>query len=453
MESSDQITTSPQEAPAANIRDERPVPHKPPRRTPFWCRLGSAAQRSPVTVILSALNLAVFATMACLHRRVAEFNTHILMSWGADYAPRTFHGDWWRLVSSMFLHGGLAHMSVNLLFLLLIAPRVERWLGSLRFAVAYGFAGLGGELLALGWFPAHGAVGASAAVYGVYGIFLGCCLRRPRSLSSNLCGRQTGLLVLFACVNLLLAYLERDSTLIPHLGGMLFGMVAGLLFGRGPRTGSAWRRLIGFVLATSACAALLAVTGWGMQHCAGQTVQLLTRYEAARQRERDLLAQFTDSLAKWEDGDLSDAGLGELLQAQLIPAWDRMRGELALTLPNELAPLESQPLSMRDLLRAGDKKDPAQPGTRPHLSEKEYDTLYRVYLKLRLDNWRALAKEIQDKHSDAGEAVLDLVWIELLRRHLDELAEEEGNPLREWLDFSRGRAREKKRLLTEGEKK
>jgi rhomboid protease GluP len=383
--------------------------------------------------------------MACWHRRVLQFNPHILMSWGADYAPRTFNGEWWRLVTAIFLHGGLAHLSANLFFLLLLAPRVERWLGSLRFAAAYGFAGLGGGLLGLAWSPAGEAVGASAAVYGVCGTFLGCCLRRRHTIRAKVFGRNVGLIVLYACVNLLLAYLEREPALVPHLSGMLFGFVAGLLFGRAPRPGSAGRRSPGILLATSACAGLLVIAGWGARHCAGKAVPLLARYEFARQRERALLAQFMDSLVKWEDGDLSDAGLSQLLQMQLIPEWDRARRELGLTLRDELAPLENHPLSVREMLRDAPKGDPARAGARQHLSEKEYDTLYRVYFKLRLDNWRLLANEIQNSHSHAGEAVMDLVWIGLMRKNLDEVAEEEGNPLREWLPLSRAGARERKR--------
>src|SRR5262249_39015971 len=153
------------------------------------------------------------------------------------------------------------------------------------------------------------------------------------------------------------------------------------------------RRRVGrFVLATTACAVLLGVTVGGVLTCTRKPIQVLARYDAIRERERALMGRFADGLRQWEDGDLSDADLRRLLQDQLIPEWDRARRDLGLQLPPESAGLEHQRLSVRELL-AGHR--PSEPGREPkgrrEPTEKEYDELYRLYLKLRADNWRALA--------------------------------------------------------------
>ena len=160
--------------------------HSPSQAISAWetfsCALKAATPRVPVTAGIVALNVLIFAAMAHDQGRLLDFNGHTLLQWGADYGPRTFRGQWWRLLTSAFLHTGLAHLSVNLLFLMLAGPLVERLLGPRRFAFVYLFAGLGAGLWTLGWFPAKLSMGASGAVYGVYGCFLGCFLRAPRTI-------------------------------------------------------------------------------------------------------------------------------------------------------------------------------------------------------------------------------------------------------------------------------
>src|SRR5262249_60942884 len=121
-------------APAVVVRPPSAVV---PAWTAFDRRLRAATPLVPVTAGLVALNVLVFTALAVAHGRLLEFNGHTLLRWGAVYAPRTFGGQWWRLGSSLFLHGGLLHLSANLLFLLLAAPLVERLLGPVRFAVVY----------------------------------------------------------------------------------------------------------------------------------------------------------------------------------------------------------------------------------------------------------------------------------------------------------------------------
>jgi rhomboid protease GluP len=447
----DEGTTTLEVSPAAASAREVPAPAGPtaqaappapdlPVLLAFERRLKAATPWVPVTAAVVAANLVVFAVMALRYHRLVEINSHFLMNWGAAYAPRTFGGQWWRLLTAMFLHGGLGHLAANLCFLLLMAPLVERLLGPLRFAVVYLFAGLGAGLLALGWFPGSTQVGASGALYGVYGAFLGCYLGGPRAIPLRIFGRSVGVLILYAAVTLWLDYLDLEESLVPHLGGLLFGFVGGLLFGHALRP-----RACHVVLATAACAVLIGVTAVAARACARTPVQVLARYDAIRERERDLRGRFADGLRRWENGGLSDADLRRLLQDQLIPEWDRARRDLGLLLPPEAADLERQRLSVRDLLAQlrsqGHGRGPkAQQGA----PEKEYDEAYRLCLKLQADNWRALADALQGGPDQAAEPLLDMVFLTLFRQGVDELVNED-NPLRRWLEFAPRKAREKKR--------
>jgi hypothetical protein len=286
-------------------------------------------------------------------------------------------------------------------------------------------------------------VGASGALYGVYGAFLGCYLRGPRTIPLRIFGRHVGVLVLYAGITLFLDYLDLEHCLIPHLGGLLFGLVGGLLFGHVLRLRPWWRRVGSFVLATTACAILIGVTAGGVQECVRKPVQVLTRYDAVRERERALMGRFRDGLRRWEDGDMSDADLRRLLQDQLIPEWDRARSDLGLQLPREYAGLEQQRLSVRDLLARHRSHDSGrEPKAKREPVEKEYDELYRFYLKLRADNWRALADGLRGDPFHTAEPLVDMLFLEIFRKGLDDLVNED-NPLRDWLEFSRRKIHEK----------
>jgi rhomboid protease GluP len=427
-----------------------PVPSAPspapelPVLAAFERRLRAATPWTPVTITVAVLNVTVFTVMALSYHRLREFNPDVLMRWGAAYAPRTLTGEWWRTVASVFLHGGLGHLAANLCFLLLIAPLVERLLGPVRFAVVYLFAGLGGGLLALGWFPSGVMVGASGAVCGVYGALMGCYLGGLRTIPLRIFGRHAGLLVVYTGATVLLDYLDLKKSLIPHLGGLLFGFAGGLLFGHVLRPRPAWWRACHVVLATAACGVLIAATVGGVRACLRKPVQLLARYDAIRDRERALLGRFEDGVRRWEEGDMSDTELRLLLQYQLIPEWDRARRNLGLELAGEYADMEAQRLSVRDLLPKGGAHGPArEPNAKRGPTDKEYNELYRLYLKLRADNWRSIADSLRGGESHPIEPLMDELFIESLRKGLDDLANED-NPSRQWLEFSGRRPQEKK---------
>src|SRR5262245_48393156 len=102
-------------------------------------QLKAVTRWTPVTWMLVAANVALFAGMALMQQRVFGFSPHCLLTWGGGLAPRVFGAEWWRAASYMFVHGDLAHLAGNMLFLLLVGPFVERLLGSMRFALVYLF--------------------------------------------------------------------------------------------------------------------------------------------------------------------------------------------------------------------------------------------------------------------------------------------------------------------------
>ncbi len=150
-------------------------------------------------------------------------------------------GQWWRIVSGGFLHAGLLHLGMNMLFLWILGRQLEPALGSARFVIVYAAGLLGGSAGALLLDPLALTVGASGAIYGLLGAaFLGTRTQSVETSDSGL----GGLLV----VNLLLTFVIPGISIGGHLGGLAVGGLAGWLLWRPDRG----RRAVAAVIASLA---------------------------------------------------------------------------------------------------------------------------------------------------------------------------------------------------------
>jgi rhomboid protease GluP len=136
-------------------------------------------------------------------------------------------GEVWRLVTSVFLHSGIAHLGFNMLSLYFLGSFAEEAFGRGRFFALYLLSGLSGGLAYL-YFGAFNqpAVGASGAIFGVLGGVLGYSLRRGTFSWRNPLIRQ--LLILLA-LNLYLGFSISNISNTAHLGGLAGGFAFGWL--------------------------------------------------------------------------------------------------------------------------------------------------------------------------------------------------------------------------------
>jgi membrane associated rhomboid family serine protease len=138
------------------------------------------------------------------------------------------HGDWWRLITSAFLHYGPIHLLMNMLALYWFGSALERRLGSGRFVLLYLVSGIAGSAGALMLDPTTPTVGASGAIFGILGA--GLVLERQRDFVFG--GSALGIIV----INLIFTFSFPGISIGGHLGGLVGGAVATLglsRFGRG----------------------------------------------------------------------------------------------------------------------------------------------------------------------------------------------------------------------------
>jgi membrane associated rhomboid family serine protease len=129
--------------------------------------------RTPWALVTGAIvfvNLTMFLFMSAGTGSLSEPET--LASWGANFGPLTSNGEWWRLATSLFVHAGLLHVLASVIGLAQVGVMMERMVGHLAFAVVYLAAGLLASLEALSSNPLVVNVGATGAIFGVYGLLL-----------------------------------------------------------------------------------------------------------------------------------------------------------------------------------------------------------------------------------------------------------------------------------------
>jgi membrane associated rhomboid family serine protease len=195
------------------------------------------------TTVLIALNLVAFLVEVLLG---GLRNLEVLVRMGAMVPLLVAQGEYWRLLTAMFLHAGPLHLAFNTLALYLFGGVVESALGTARFLAVYLVAGLFASAASFALSPPGAvAVGASGAVFGLLGAWLTFNLRR-RSLSLAQSNIQGALLLIG--INLALGFTVRGVDNVAHIGGLLAGIVAGFAAegaGRGARSRVA-TQLLGF---------------------------------------------------------------------------------------------------------------------------------------------------------------------------------------------------------------
>jgi rhomboid protease GluP len=180
-----------------------------------------------ISPYLLNINCGIFLLMAVTGAGIFEPDTKTLVSWGANYGPLTLSGEWWRLISSCFIHIGFLHLFTNMIAFVYIAAKLEAQLGKLRFAVAYILTGIAGSATSLYWHDSIVSAGASGSIFGLYGLFFALLTTNVIDKSSR--KDLLGSLVFFILLNLL-SGMRGPVDNAAHIGGLLSGLVTGYIF-------------------------------------------------------------------------------------------------------------------------------------------------------------------------------------------------------------------------------
>src|SRR5271163_1083021 len=206
---------------------------------------------APATYVLVGTNCAVFLLMAFSGVSTTSPNALQLLQWGADNGGLVLqYGEWWRLVTSTFVHVGVIHLATNMWCLWNLGLLGEPLLGPLGTVAVYLFTGVAGNLLSVAVNPdlpggPHSVVGAGAsgAVFGIAGVLIVLLKSKLLPVPEDELKRLRKSVIYFAVLNFVIG---ASTLLIPsivridnmaHLGGFLSGLALGVPLV--PRIGSA----------------------------------------------------------------------------------------------------------------------------------------------------------------------------------------------------------------------
>ncbi len=180
--------------------------------------------------LLIDLTVLVWVAMVLSGVSATTPTGHELASWGSNVSTLTLHGQPWRLVTSLFVHGGLTHLLLNMISLWLLGLMLEQRVGAWRLLAVYLASGIAASLATV-WYHSGGinSTGASGAIFGLYGFMLVLLLSKKMVLDKSDRRAMLGL-VLYLVLSNLLSGLTGNIDNIAHVGGLLMGLlVAGPL--------------------------------------------------------------------------------------------------------------------------------------------------------------------------------------------------------------------------------
>jgi membrane associated rhomboid family serine protease len=226
----------------AAVGQKCPVCHGPGQTTrviPMRSVTHLNRSATPVAYTLIAINLIVFL-IGMASPRLSDQMTN----WGAQ-APILVkvYGEWWRLFAAMFLHASIPHVLFNMYALWLFGPVLERRFGSASFGSLYLASGLAGGALYqfLAADPRVPAIGASGAIFGLFGAMLLASYRQRHSRAGAAAFSQ---LLFLAVINLTLPLFVGNIAWQAHVGGLVAGLGIAALWDTLPRDrpGAGWKR-------------------------------------------------------------------------------------------------------------------------------------------------------------------------------------------------------------------
>ncbi len=323
-----------------------------------------------VTYALIAANIAMFAVELGKGAGLTGATPKQMIELGGDFAPLTLHGEWWRLLSAMFLHYGALHIGMNMLCLYRVSV-VERMIGRCEFLAVYLAAGLLGGIASLMRHSDAVGAGASGAVFGAFGAFAAIMIVRRAEFDPQVWSRTMRSLGSFFGLNLVIGLSSPTIDMSAHVGGLITGFVAGFVLAKTakPSANQALRALLTVVLAAGLAAGALVT-----MKPAHDFTALLSEFDRL---EHPTLARYHELFATWRDHSVPDPVFADALEHDVVAPYVAYRAKLE-AFPSDETPARLVSLSadLKDYVgkriawwqaMAREARSPDDPAVSPHI--------------------------------------------------------------------------------------
>lgn len=183
-----------------------------------------------ITYALIAINIILYFFIAFIGKEFFEFDPNVLYKYGAlvNSTQMVNKTDYLRIITSIFLHGGLLHLVFNMYSLYIIGPQLESFFGKVKYIIIYLISGICGNLLSMLFLSdTHVSVGASGAIFGLLGALVYFGYHYRVYLGGVIRSQIIPLIVL----NLFIGYISSGINNIAHIGGLIGGILISIALG------------------------------------------------------------------------------------------------------------------------------------------------------------------------------------------------------------------------------
>ena len=213
---------------------------------------GTSAASFPVTIAIIGANALVYLIMTLSGASAFNPSPQQAISFGADYGPLTLNGQWWRLVSSMFVHFGALHIGLNMWCLWNLGRAAERLMGRFSYLLAYFASGIFGSIASVYWHPLAAGAGASGAIFGIAGVLVSFVRLKKTPAHLQLNSKMLGSLGTFIFYNLIFGAAIPGISNAAHIGGVVMGLAVGAVLPAAAASESSRRTRLSVVVVFSA---------------------------------------------------------------------------------------------------------------------------------------------------------------------------------------------------------
>ena len=179
-----------------------------------------------ITTGLIGLNVLVFLFMVLRGVSPLLPSPQQAIAFGADFGPLTLNGQWWRLVTSMFVHFGIVHIGLNMWCLWNLGRAAEQLMGRATYVLAYFVSGIFSSIASVYWHPMGASAGASGAIFGMAGVLVSYVYLKKTPSHITINRKMLGSLGTFIAYNLAFGALPGISN-AAHIGGLVMGLAVG----------------------------------------------------------------------------------------------------------------------------------------------------------------------------------------------------------------------------------
>ena len=298
------------------------------------------------TYTIIGITVLVFLLMAIDGAGIFEPNGLVHLRWGSNFAPLTLSGDWWRLITNVFLHFGVIHITMNMYCLYSIATYIEPMLGKPKYITAYLCTGVLASLTSLWWHtePANSA-GASGAIFGVYGLFLAFLTTNliPQSIRKSLL-QSIGVFVVFNLAFGLKSGVDNAA----HIGGLVSGFAIGYAYVFAIKKQKEQKQNIGWLLPVIILLTVGITFTYLQQHKVNNTarVQLQNELKESSYKDHKLFykhladfdAIYNTAMQTMADTTLAGDKKADKLRYVVLPKWEQARQLILPTTSYDISP-------------------------------------------------------------------------------------------------------------------